>query len=161
MAITIPLASGPPKRRIIELAFGDLAMAGYEFGRSAEEVNDALDRLEALMHEWPFNRLGYVHRSYGDGEPDELSGIPFETMNAVSAALALRLAAAMGATLSAEAKANLARAMSTLYGYTASVPTMPLARHTPRGAGSEHALSDYFFNETYESENPAEDEEGA
>lgn len=150
MPITIPVPSGPPKRRLVELAFGDLAMAGYELGRTAEEVNDALDRLDALMREWPFNKLGYIHRPYGEGEPDELSGIPDETTNAVSAALALRLAAAMGATLPPEAKANLTRAMSTLYALKASIPTMPLSRHTPAGAGS----GAYFLDETYDDVNP-------
>jgi hypothetical protein len=43
--VTLTLGTaGPPKRQIIELAFGDIGSAGYEFGRTPEEVNDALLR---------------------------------------------------------------------------------------------------------------------
>ena len=155
-AITIPVPSGPPKRRIVELAFGDLSIAGYEFGRTPEEVNDAIDRLDAMMYEWPYSSLGYVHKPYGEGEPDELSGIPFETMSAVASGLALSLAGAMGKEMPAESRARLAMSMARLHAYAATIPTMPLARHTPRGAGSEHSLIGPFIDETYESVNPAE-----
>jgi hypothetical protein len=136
MTITITLdPSGPTKRRIIELAFGDLAMTGYEFGRTPEEVADAMDRLDALMYEWPYSELGFAHSDYGTGSAEELSGIPFDCMNAVAAALALRLAAAFGREFSGEARGNLSRAMMHLHGKVASVPSMPFDRNSPAGAG--------------------------
>jgi hypothetical protein len=138
MPITLTLSGdGPPKRQLIELAFGEIGSAGYEFGRTPEEVTDALTRLNSLMRQWPWNTLGYIQPDYGIGEPDDSSGISFEAMNAVSAALALRIAPVMGASLSQETRANLATAMSSVYALTATVPTMPFAKHTPRGAGSE------------------------
>jgi hypothetical protein len=153
MPITIPLSSdGPPKRQLIELAFGEIGSAGYEFGRTPEEVTDALTRLNALMYQWPWNQLGYIQPDYGVGEPDNPSGIKFEAMNAVAAALAARIAPAMGASLSPEAKANLAIAMSSVYALVATVPSMPMDRHTPRGLGSEHrygiGYSSPFIEET-------------
>lgn len=156
--ITIPLPSGPSKRRIVELAFGQLTMAGYEFGRTPEEVNDALDQLDALMYEWPYSKLGYIHKPAGEGEPDELSNIPFETLTAVAAGLALSLAGAMGRTMPAEARARLSAATAKLYSYTASIPTMPVARNTPRGAGNGHFQQSPFIDETYEDVNPPEEE---
>lgn len=152
--IVIPLAGGKPKRTLIELAFGDLAMAGYEFGRTPEEVTDALMRLNALMLEWPWSKLGFVQPAYGIGDADELSGIPDDMTNAVGAALALRLAAAMGATLPPEARANLARSMSYVYGQQASIPQMPIAPSTPRGAGAERRRRSPFIEETYIDVNP-------
>ena len=141
MPITIQTATdGPPKRQLIELAFGEIGSAGYEFGRTPEEVTDALLRLNALMREWPWNLLNYVQPSYGVGEPDDASGISYEAMNGVSAALALRIAPVMGATLSPESRANLSSAVSKIYAMTATIPSMPFAQHTPRGLGSEHRL---------------------
>jgi hypothetical protein len=140
MPITLDLSSdGPPKRQLIELAFGDIGSAGYEFGRTAEEVTDALTRLNALMRQWPWSGLGYNQPDNGVGSPADSSGISFEAMNAVSAALALRLAPVMGATLSPEARVNLMVAMSTIYALTATVPTMPFQRNTPRGMGNDRA----------------------
>jgi hypothetical protein len=48
--VTLTLGTaGPTKRQIVELAFGDIGSAGYEFGRTPEEVTDALLRMNALM----------------------------------------------------------------------------------------------------------------
>lgn len=137
MTITLTLdPAGPTKREIIELAFGDCAMAGYEFGRTAEEVADAQDRLNALMYEWPFSTLGFVHSDYGTGLPDESSGIPFDTLNVVAARLALRIAPMMGKSLPLEAKANLARGMALLHARAATIPASDFASNTLAGAGT-------------------------
>jgi hypothetical protein len=145
--ITISVSTdGPPKRQLIELAFGEIGSAGYEFGRTAEEVNDALMRLNSLMREWPWNALGYQQPSYGVGEPDDASGINYEAMNGVVAALALRIAPVMGATLSPESRANLATAISKVYALTATIPTMPVAKNAPRGLGTEHQVGIGLFS---------------
>lgn len=136
MSITIPLPSGPPKRRIIEMAFGKCTLAGYEFGRTPEEINDAMSELNAMMLEHPFSGLGFVQPTYGLGTADELSGIPDDTLAAVATQLALRLAPNMGKTLSPEALGAIARSKALLEAKVAAIPTMPAASHTPRGAGS-------------------------
>ena len=56
------LMKARPSGAIIEMAFSEAGSAGYEFGRTAEEVNDALARLNAMMAEWLEMRgidLGY------------------------------------------------------------------------------------------------------
>lgn len=152
--IVIPLPTGPTKRHLVELAYGNLGVAGYEFALTPEEVTDALSRLDALMYEWPYNKLGWVHRPPGEGEPDEQSGIPDEVTNAVAAGLALRIAAPLGRDLPAASRANLAVAVSTLYAYTASIPRGQRETNTIAGAGSEHTLAGPFLRETFETENP-------
>ena len=101
MPIVIHIAEdGPPKRQIIELAFSEAGSAGYEFGRTPEEVADALTRLNALMAEWKTLRgidLGYIQPAYGVGNPDGLSGIPFDCLNVVASYLALRICPMMPA----------------------------------------------------------------
>lgn len=157
MPVVLDLSEdGPPKRQIIELAFGEIGSAGYEFGRTPEEVTDALLRLNALMLQWPFNLLAYEQPEYGVGSADDASGIPLAMLNAVASALALRLAPVMGATLSAEARANLTSAVSVLYAQTATVPTMPLAADSLRGAGHRSGFGPYI-RETAEDVNPAAD----
>jgi hypothetical protein len=109
--VTLTLGSpSPPKRQIIELAFGDIGSAGYEFGRTPEEISDALLRLNALMREYPFSTLGYIQPTYGVGNPEELSGVPDEYLNVVAAKLALRICPMMGASMSPEARATSHRA---------------------------------------------------
>ena len=159
MPITIYINDeGPPKRQIVELAFSECAMAGYEFGRTAEEVADALGRLNAMMAEWLTLRgidLGYNQPTYGTGNPDELSGIPFETLNTVASFLALRVAPMMGAQISVETKGNLTRSLQLLEAHYSSIPTMPHDPQTPRGLGNKQGL--YFgpyFHETAEDLNP-------
>jgi len=166
MPIIIDIAEdGPPKRQIIELAFSEIGAAGYEFGRSPEEITDALLRLNALMAEWKGMRgidLGYEQPDYGVGNPDVLSGIPFDTLNTVASFLALRICPMMGATLSAEAKGNMARSLSLLESHYATIPAMPMAGTTPRGAGGRHmqgGLSGPFIQESYASVNPAPEDE--
>src|SRR4029453_18266243 len=99
------------------MAFSEMGSAGYEFGRTPEEVTDALTRLNALMAEWKDWRgldLGYEQPDYGVGNPDGLSGIPHAALNAVASHLALRICPMMGGGMSPEAKANLARSLVVL-----------------------------------------------
>lgn len=139
MTITINTATDAPlKRDIVEMAFGDLAMSGYEFGRTPEEVKDALNRLDALMSEWPFDQLGYLQADYGAGSGEDSSGIARKHLRAVAGSLALDLAGMMGTTLAKEPAARIAQAVSRLYSSSevAVIPTMPHSSGTPAGAGS-------------------------
>jgi len=158
--ITIDISEeGPAKRQIIELAFSEIGAAGYEFGRTPEEVADALTRLNAMMAEWAGMRgieLGYEQPPYGIGNADELSGIPFDTLNTVASFLALRICPMMGAALSAEAKGNLNRSLLLLEAHYADIPTMPLCADTVRGSGVRHRGP--YIGETYASANPTDDE---
>jgi hypothetical protein len=162
MPIIIDIAEeGPPKRQIIELAFSEAAMAGYEFGRTPEEVADALTRLNAMMAEWKVMRgidLGYEMPTYGVGNADGLSGIPMETLNTVASYLALRICPMMGAQLSPDAKANMARSLLLLESHYARIPTMPRDDHTPVGAGNQTGiyLGPYFHEDADELNPPPE-----
>src|SRR4029078_8220495 len=104
MPITINIhEEGPSKRQIIEMAFGEIGSAGYEFGRTPEEVADALMRLNAMMAEWETMRginLGFEHPDYGIGNADNLSGITHDALNIVALYLALRICPMMGAAMS-------------------------------------------------------------
>lgn len=135
MTIVISTPVGRPKRDIIELAFDDCGLAGYEFDRSPEEQGVALRKLNALMMEWPWNQLGYNQPSYGAGQVEGPSGIPDFAINAVAQYLALRIAPGIGNTLSPEARASMVQSRATLFAQLATVPSMAMPGNTPRGTG--------------------------
>lgn len=136
MPINVPLAGGPTKQRLIEMAYAKCGTAGYVFGRTPEEVSDALSELDAMMNEHPFSALGYVSGPNGS-IASEQSGIPNDCTAAVAGSLAQRLAPNLGKTLSPEAQASIANSRAYLLAKVATIPTMPYARHTPRGLGAK------------------------
>lgn len=126
---------GRPKRDLIEMAFEECGSAGYEFGRTPEEIAAGLRKLNTLMAEWPFDQLGYVMPTYGAGLPEDLSGIPDSAVQAVALQLALRIAPGMGATLSPESRAALSRSYNLLCSRYSTPARSYIAANTPRGAG--------------------------
>lgn len=134
MSIVLSIPSGRPKRDIIELAFDDCGLAGYEFDRTPEEQMMALRKLNAMMMEHPWNQLGYRQPTYGVGQPEEPSGLPDDTINAVSQFLALRIAPGIGTTLSPEQRATNARSFALLQAQHAVVPDTETPVAFPRGA---------------------------
>lgn len=135
MTVTLSLPAGRPKRDIIELAFDDCGLAGYEFDRTADEQTMALRKLNALMLEWPWNTLGYSQPSYGVGQVEEPSGLPDDAINAVAQYLALRIVPGMGASLSPEQRATNARSLATLQAQYAVIPDSTLPGNVPLGSG--------------------------
>lgn len=135
MAVVLSIPKGRPKRDIIELAFDDCGLAGYEFDRTPEEQTMALRKLNALMLEWPWSGLGYTQPAYGVGLAEEPSGLPDMAISATAQYLALRIAPGIGNTLSPEMRASLARSRDTLFAQVATIPTMQLAGNTPLGTG--------------------------
>jgi hypothetical protein len=87
------------KRQIIEQAFDELALAGYVFDLTPEELQSTLRILDAMMAGWEGKgvRVGYVMPSTpDDSDIDGPSGLPDRANEAVYANLAVRRAAGMG-----------------------------------------------------------------
>ena len=139
--------TGVPKSTLIEEAYSICGSAGYEFGRTPEEVNSALQKLNVMMKTWPWNALGYVQPDYGVGLPTDLSGLPDEAVEAVTYELAVRISPEFGSTMSAEARSTRATSKAALMAYVASVPKMPFARDTVRGSGTSWNRLDPFIHE--------------
>lgn len=129
---------GPAKRDIIEMAFEDCGSAGYEFGRTPEEVASALRKLNVLMAEWSEAgiNINYNQPDYGAGDPEEGSGIPLSAMGAVAGFLALRIAPQMGVALPPEQRTALGMSYNRLLSSTYQMGAMPFRRNEPRGAGA-------------------------
>lgn len=133
MTILVSIPEGRPKRDIIELAFDDCGLAGYEFDRTPEEQTMALRKLNAMMMEWPWSLLGYRQPTYAVGLPEEPSGVPDDTVNTIAQYLAQRIAPGIGTSLPPEQRATMARSLSLLQAQYAKVPDTTVPDGFPRG----------------------------
>lgn len=130
--IYLPL-TGKPKMYILDLAFDDVGLSSGEFERTADEYAQALRKLNALMMESPFNKLGYAQPVDGDGQPEELSNLPDDTIHAVAMRLALRLAPTFGKVFGLEYRQAAARSFETLTAQYSTIATQTVPLH--KGAG--------------------------
>ena len=156
MTVLITIPTGRPKRDIIELAFDDCGLAGYEFDRTPEEQTMALRKLNGLMLDWPWNLLGYNQPDYGVGLAEGASGLPDEVISGTAQYLAFRIAPGLGLTLSPELKATAARALANIEAYCATVPGIQIPRGVPMGAGNYgRRFSSGYDDSTIVTENDA------
>lgn len=129
---------GAPKGFIVERAREFCGLAGYDFGGiTPEDMASHLNELDMMMAEAPWNTLDYNFSTYGAGLPEDHSGLPDSAISAVSKYLGLRIAPGIGKNLSEAAKAAMTRSYNLLFAETATIPTMPRPRTTPRGMGNQ------------------------
>ena len=105
------------KRQILNLMFQVMGLADYEFNVSPEEYASGLFLMEAQMATWRTNNLDLNYNfppTIWAGDLDDPSGIPDDAVLPVASALAFPVAAAIGKSLSAEAKVTSGLAMNAL-----------------------------------------------
>lgn len=93
---------GWSKRQIVGEAYAELALAGFDFDLSPEEMQAGLRRLDLLMASWDGQgiRLGYsLTLSPDDSDLDQASGLPLFAVRAAVLTLAVELAASKGKQL--------------------------------------------------------------
>lgn len=151
MTTPIPVSAiGVPKKSIIEMAYEDCRISGFDFDRTPEEDLMALRRLNTLMSEWPWNLLGYDLPASGEGTGEDLSNLPRDVTHGVSQLLALRLMAAFGKTPPETFRVTSAQSIAYVRAQAVTVPTIAYAPGTIRGAGAKTAESGrnpFFFTE--------------
>lgn len=127
------------KRQLVEEAYAELALAGYEFDLSPDEMEAGLRRLDSLMATWDaFGiQIGYAIGTPSDSDLDQDAGIPLYACEAVYLALAIRLAPGKGKAIPSSTMRNHKAAYDALVSRLASsqVQEQQLASGTPRGAG--------------------------
>lgn len=129
--------TGITKGAIVEAAFEDCALAGYEFQRTPEEMAMGIRRLAMMMDTTPFNVMGFNRATAGFGQPEEGSSLLPEDVEAVTQHLALRIASAMGKALPTEFRAAATRGMYALLGRYSVIPKQDYRTGTIRGAGGD------------------------
>ena len=128
------------KRQLIADAFGELALASYDWDITPEEELAALRRLNAMLATWSMQglHLGYHQNASATvADLDEPSGLALYAVEAVVQHLAIRIAASKGKTLPTSTKTAAKTAWDALLSKVASeqVGQQQLASGTPRGAG--------------------------
>lgn len=137
MTTVLPIPSGPTNREIIDRAYRAMSISDAMFGRTPEEYGVGVEILSSMMLESPFDMLGYVQWSGGEGNRvEEESGIDRKWLEAVGLMLAERLAPAIGKTLAPHALKAKGRAYSQLCAAVVTIPDSKYADGTPRGAGA-------------------------
>lgn len=128
------------KRFVINQAFTEMGLAGYEFDATPEEQTQLLLRLDAMMAQFLAQgiNLGYNQPTVmGQGDLDDPIGIPDDTLNAIWLKLAERAMPAIGKTMSPETRRAMNEAWNLLTGRYMKIPERALGRNTPIGAGNK------------------------
>jgi len=128
------------KRQLVNEAYSELALQGYEFDLSPEEVQTALRRLDTMMATWEGLgiQIGYAFpASPDDSDPDTPSGIPDKAVETVYLNLAIRLAPGNGKGISVDTKRNAADGYSLLLRAAAMPPQQKLPNTMPRRPGNK------------------------
>jgi hypothetical protein len=132
---------GWSKRDLVNEAYAELALAGYDFDLSPEEMQFGLRRLDTMMASvFADLPLGYAFgTSPSDTDLDQDSGLALFAVEAVYLALAIRIAAGKGKVLATPTKGNAKAAFDALVSRLASeqVQEQQLRTGTPRGAGAK------------------------
>lgn len=115
---------GVTKSSLIEGAYEYCGLNGFEYERTPEEMTTGLRHLNAMMAEWAGDGidLTFDFPVYAQGKLEEPSGVPDSAVSVIHQMLAMRLAPALGATLSPDAKAAMAKSYHGLRSRTAAVP---------------------------------------
>lgn len=129
------------KRQVIADAFGELALAGFDFDLTPEEMQSAVRALDLMMVTWQGNGIacGYVFALTPDqGDLDEDCGAPLNAVAAMVPSLAIRIAASKGKAVPASLKATAHAAYSALQSTIAAQSVRPqqLRGGTPLGSGN-------------------------
>lgn len=128
------------KRQLVEEAYGELALAGYDFDLQDEELEFALRRLDTMMATWSGIGISIGYAMSPDPSASDLdqdSGVKAVATEAVYLNLACKIAAGKGKALPQSTKTNAKQAYDALILNLAKeqVQEQQLAAGTPRGQG--------------------------
>lgn len=128
------------KRQLVNEAYAELALAGYDFDLSPEEMQSGLRRLDAMMATWVGNgvQVGYAMAgSQDDSGLDQDSGVQMIGTEAVFLNLSCRIAASKGKAIAGSTIRSAKQAYDALVSSIAKsqVQEQQLAAGTPRGQG--------------------------
>ena len=129
------------KADIVSAAFGELALADYDFDIQPEEQQACARRLDAMMATWQARgvSLPYAFAAGANVDLQQDSGLPLKAVEAVYLALAVRQAASKGKAVPASLKTSAKEAFDALASSIAhaEIGQQQYRAGTPRGAGSK------------------------
>lgn len=129
------------KRQIVEGAFEEIGLASYDFDLQPQEMESALQRLDAMVATWNGKgiRLGYSLPSEpGNSDQDQDLSVPDAAVEALIYNLAIRLAPGYGKTVSPDTKMIAASAYNQLIAQSVKPVEMQInPDFVPAGAGNK------------------------
>lgn len=137
------------KKQLIEQAYDELALAGYVFDLTPEELQAALRQMDSMLATWEGKglRLGYVLPATPDASNiDGPSGLPDSANEAVYMNLAVRRASGMGKTVNVATMRAAREGYASLLVPLANPRKQQLPSTLPMGAGNR---SGYGFRRTF------------
>lgn len=143
VTIYVEAATGPygvsssTKGDVVELAFEEMALAGYEFDHGPDEIASALRKLDAMMAEASMPKVGYnAPAAIGQSDVLDPSGLPDSCLQTVAIMLGCRYSPAYGKTMSAQTRKDRNDGLNAMRTLAAKIPTIALRRGTPMGSGN-------------------------
>lgn len=133
------------KNQLIQAALSEAGLSSYAFDLSADQLAQAVARLDSMMAEWNARglRLGYpIAASPSTVNLADDSNLPDWAWEAVITNLAIRLGPAYGKALGPDTKANARHSLNTVMARAAMPSQMQLSA-LPKGAGTK---GDVFQN---------------
>lgn len=133
-------SSGVTKSSLVEGAYELCGLNGYEFERTPEEMTSGLRHLNAVMAEMLADGidLGFAFPTYGAGLLEEPSGVPDHACGIIHQMVAQRLAPSIGASLTDDVKAALAKSYQGLRSRMAAAPPSMTPMHILTSSGVRH-----------------------
>lgn len=131
---------GWTKRQFVTQAFEEVGLAAYVFDLTPEQMQSALNRLDAMMASWNAKgiRLGYpIASNPQNGDLDEETNVPDSANEAIYLNLGIRLAPSFGKSVAPETKASAKMAYDTLLSRSAMPPEQQMPSIMPSGAGNK------------------------
>ncbi|TDV06062.1 packaged DNA stabilization gp4 family protein [Paraburkholderia caballeronis] len=141
------------KKELVEGAYEEIALAGYVFDLSPEELQTGLRRCDRLGAEWDALgiRLGYnIPPCSDDSSLDDESGVPDWAQNAFITNLAVSIAPTVGKQVSIDTRLAARRGYKALLIGNYEIPQMQMPRHMPIGTGNRRNTKTQVFFATKE-----------
>lgn len=139
-SLTLNLApSTSTKRQIVEMAYEEVSLSGYEFDQTPEELFSGLRQLDANMATDAAQSIALNYNfppTFGGGDLEDMTGIPDGAVEYAALRLAKALCSKMGKTLNPMGLARLGEAKATVRALTAVIPDVGFSYGTPAGAGN-------------------------
>lgn len=126
------------KRQLIESAFEEAGLAAFALDLSADQVQSAGKRLDAMMAGLNQQglQIGYnMSSTPGNFDPDQDSGIPDGAYELVMTGLAIRIAPSYGKQISMDTRALYSRALDAMKLEAAYPQSIAIPAGYPIGAG--------------------------
>lgn len=128
------------KRQLIEDAFAELALAGYVFDLSPEDLQTALRRMDSMVALWAAKNINISYPLSANPDDSYISqnaNIQPYAVDAVICNLALSIAPSFGKQIPQDIRIRAKRGLDFLCSIAAIPPQVKMPSHLPIGAGNK------------------------